>query len=64
MPAFVPGDPERGGHPVGPDFHFVPDHVGVPGRVDAVGYLALPVSECVDPVLKLAGVDQGSQDVV
>jgi transposase len=25
---------------------------------------ALPVSECVDPVLKLAGVDQGSQDVV
>ncbi len=26
--------------------------------------VALPVSECVDPVLKLAGVDQGSQDVV
>ncbi|WP_242665678.1 transposase domain-containing protein, partial [Mycolicibacter algericus] len=28
------------------------------------GLSALPVSECVDPVLKLAGVDQGSQDVV
>ncbi len=25
---------------------------------------ALPVSECVDSVVKLAGVDQGSQDVV
>ena len=29
-----------------------------------VGLAALPDSECVDPVLKLAGVDQGSQDVV
>src|SRR5699024_4768774 len=30
----------------------------------APGFLALPVSECVDAFVELAGMDQGPQDVV
>ena len=33
-------------------------------RDTVLGLQALPDSECVDPILKLAGVDQGSDDVV